>query len=143
MHTVKDLIVEQRLLFARPGMNVQEAAKYMDMHNIGSLPIIDTDKKLAGIFSERDIIRRCIVKKIDLEKTLISEVMTKSVIVVESHDTPDYCLKIMKQENIRHLPVREGSELVGMVSMRDLLIDVLTEQEEKLEMLNFYIQYSG
>jgi CBS domain-containing protein len=49
----------------------------------------------------------------------------------------------MKQENIRHLPVREGSELIGMVSMRDLLIDVLSEQEEKLEMLNFYIQYSG
>lgn len=143
MHTVKDLIVEQRLLFARPEMNVQEAAKYMDMHNIGALPIIDTDKKLAGIFSERDIIRRCIVKKIDLEKTLISEVMTKNVIVVESHDTPEYCLRIMKQENIRHLPVREGSELIGMVSMRDLLIDVLTEQEEKLEMLNFYIQYSG
>lgn len=143
MHTVKDLIQEQRLLFAIPEMSVQEAAKYMDMHNIGALPIIAEDMKLAGIISERDIIRRCIVKKINLDETPISEVMTKSVIVVESHDTPEYCLKIMKQENIRHLPVRDGSELIGMVSMRDLLIDVLSEQEEKIEMLNFYIQYSG
>ena len=90
MHTVKDLIQEQRLLFARPEMSVQEAAKYMDMHNIGALPIIAEDMKLAGIISERDIIRRCIVKKINLDETPISEVMTKSVIVVESHDTQEY-----------------------------------------------------
>jgi CBS domain-containing protein len=142
MQILKKLLENRRLLFATSGMSVLEAATYMDIHNIGALPVLK-DGKLAGIFSERDIIRRCIVKKLDLEQTRIDDVMTKKVIVVESHDTTSYCLKIMKQENIRHLPVREDTELIGMISVRDLLVNELHEKEEKIEILNAYIQYSG
>ncbi|KAA0209942.1 CBS domain-containing protein [Ignavibacteria bacterium CHB1] len=143
MRTLKELIADQRLYFVKPDMTVLQAATYMDIHNIGALPVISEKNNLSGIISERDIIRRCVVKSLDMSQTKVGDIMTKTVIVVESHDTPDYGLKIMKQENIRHLPVREGTELLGMVSMRDLLVDILNEKEEKIEMLNFYIQYSG
>lgn len=84
-----------------------------------------------------------IAKDIDLKSTLVDEVMTKSVILIESHDSPEYCMQIMKQENIRHIPVIEGKDLIGIVSMRDLMLYDIILKEEKIELLNSYIQFNG
>jgi predicted transcriptional regulator len=69
--------------------------------------------------------------------------MTSKVIVVEAHDTPEYCMQIMKQENIRHMPVRDGIDLIGIISVRDLMLYDMNLKEEKIEMLNSYIQFNG
>ena len=98
---------------------------------------------LKGIFSERDLLRRCIIKDIDLKTTIVDDVMTKEVIVIESSDTIEYCMKIMKQENIRHIPVIEKDKLIGMLSMKDLMLLDIQVKEEKIETLNAYIQYNG
>ncbi len=143
MASLKDLIKQDRLHFVRTGMSVYDVAKYMDMHNVGAVPVLEEGKKLVGIFSERDLLRRCAAKELDLKKTMIDEVMTKGVILVESHDTPEYCLQIMKQENIRHIPIREGSDLIGILSIRDIMYHDMQEKEEKIEMLNSYIQFNG
>ena len=124
-------------------MTVFDVSKFMDLHNVGAVPVLDTDSKLKGIFSERDLMRRCIAKELDLKTTLVEEVMTKEVIVIESQDTPEYCMQILKQEKIRHIPVIEDNRLIGVISIEDLLLYDMQLKEEKIEMLNSYIQYYG
>lgn len=124
-------------------MNVYDVVKYMDLHNIGAVPVLDNENKLKGIFSERDLVRRCISKELDLKATKIDDVMTSQVYVIDISDTPEYCMQIMKQQKIRHMPVIEEHKLIGLVSMRDLLLYDMKLKEEKIEMLNTYIQYNG
>jgi len=145
MKTLKELLGDRPLHFVKTGMKIIEVAKFMGLHNIGAVPVLEQSDKLTlkGIFSERDLLRRCIAKEIDLFKTPVDEVMTEKVIVVESKDTPEYCIQIMKQENIRHMPVIENNDLIGIISIRDLLLYDMNLKEEKIELLNSYIQYNG
>jgi len=145
MKTLKDLIKDKPMHFVKSGMKIIDVAKFMGLHNIGAVPVLDQSEKLKliGIFSERDLLRKCIAKEINLFETPIDDVMTKKVIVIESHDTPEYCMQIMKQENIRHMPVIEGQDLKGIISIRDLMLYDMNQKEEKIEMLNSYIQFNG
>ena len=145
MKTLKELLGDRPLHFVKTGMKIIEVAKFMGLHNIGAVPVLEQSDKLTlkGIFSERDLLRRCIAKEIDLFKTPVDEVMTEKVIVVESKDTPEYCIQIMKLENIRHMPVIESNDLIGIISIRDLLLYDMNLKEEKIELLNSYIQYNG
>jgi CBS domain-containing protein len=143
MAALKDLLSDKRFFFVKTGMCIFDVAKYMDLHNIGAVPVLDNENKLKGMFSERDLVRRCISKEVDLKGTKIDDVMTTQVYVIDISDTPEYCMQIMKQQNIRHMPVIEEHKLVGMISMRDLLLHDMKLKEEKIEMLNTYIQYNG
>jgi CBS domain-containing protein len=143
MAILKDLLVNKRLYFVKTGMSVFDVAKYMDLHNIGAVPVLDTENKLKGIFSERDLMRKCIAKELDLKATMVDDVMTTQVIVIESKDTPEYCMQILKQQKIRHVPVIEENKLIGLISMRDVLLYDMKLKEEKIDMLNTYIQYNG
>ncbi|MCX6160733.1 MAG: CBS domain-containing protein [Ignavibacteriae bacterium] len=143
MPTLKHLLTDKRLLFVKTGMNIFDVARFMDLHNIGAVPVLSTEKKLLGIFSERDLLRRVIVQELDMKKTIIDDVMTKDVYVIDSSDTPEYCMQIMKQQKIRHMPVVENHGLIGLVSMRDLLLYDSKLKEEKIDLLNTYIQYNG
>lgn len=145
MKTLKELLGDRPLHFVRTGMKIIDVAKFMGLHNIGAVPVLEQSDKLTlkGIFSERDMLRRCIAKEIDIFNTPVDEVMTSSVIVVESKDSPEYCMQIMKQENIRHMPVIENNNLIGIISIRDLLLYDMNLKEEKIELLNSYIQYNG
>jgi CBS domain-containing protein len=143
MKNLKEYLTDIRLLYVRSGMTVFEVTKFMDLHNIGAVPVLDKNSGLLGIFSERDLLRRCIVKEFDLHKTMIDDVMTKGVIVIDSTDTIEHALKIMKQENIRHLPIIEEKSLVGVVSMRAMMLVDVKLKEEKIDILNTYIQYNG
>lgn len=143
MAALKDLLKDKRLFFVKKGMTVLDVVKYMDLHNIGAVPVLDNERKLKGIFSERDLMRKCIAKELDLKTTAIDDVMTKQVIVIEAADTPEYCMQILKQENIRHIPVINENKLIGMISMRDILLYDMKLKEEKIDLLNTYIQYFG
>src|SRR5258705_2066215 len=121
MKTLGNLTKGKQMHHVETGTTIYDAVKYMAENNVGAVPVRDEEGRLKGIFSERDLLKRCVAKDIDIKNTKIEEVMTKGVIVVEAHDTYDYTLKIMKQESIRHMPVREGEKLVGVVSMRDLM----------------------
>ncbi|MDZ4711888.1 MAG: CBS domain-containing protein [bacterium] len=145
MKTLKDLLGDRPLHFVKTGMKIIEVAKFMGLHNIGAVPVLEQAEKLTlkGIFSERDLLRRCIAKEVNLFDTPVDEVMTKKVIVIEGSDSPEYTLQIMKQENIRHVPVIQGQDLIGMISIRDLMLYDMSQKEEKIEMLNSYIQFNG
>lgn len=122
-------------------MTVYEAASAMAKNNIGAVPVLDDGGKLRGIFSERDLLIRCAAKKLNIENTRIDEVMTKGVILMEAHDSYNDCMKIMQQEGIRHMPVRDGEKLIGVVSMRDLMAEDAEEKKQEIENLNSYIYY--
>ena len=143
MTSLKDLLKDKRLYFVKSGMNIFDVVKFMDLHNIGAVPVLGEKNVLKGIFSERDLLRRCITKDLDLKSTLIDEVMTKDVFVIESTDTIDYCMQILKQKNIRHIPVIEGESMLGLISIRDLMLHDMKIKDEKIEALNAYIQYNG
>ena len=143
LKNLKEFLADKRMLFVRSGMSVYEVTKFMDLHNIGAVPILDNAMGLLGLFSERDLLRRCIVKNLDLNNTKVDDVMTKEVIVIEASDTPEYCLQILKQQKIRHMPVVENNKLIGLVSIRDLMLHDVKLKEEKIDLLNTYIQYNG
>jgi len=143
VNTLKDLLKDKRLFFVKSGMKISDVVKFMDLHNIGAVPVLGENNVLKGIFSERDLLRRCLAKELDITSEPVDSVMTKEVIVIESSDTVDFAIKIMKQESIRHIPIIEGKELVGMLSMRDLLLHDISQKEEKIDTLSAYIQYNG
>jgi CBS domain-containing protein len=143
MSTLKELLKDKRLYFVKSGMNVFDVVRFMDLHNIGAVPVLGEKNALKGIFSERDLLRRCITRDLNLKSTLIDEVMTKDVFVIESTDTIDYCMQILKQKNIRHIPVIEGESMLGLISIRDLMLHDMKIKDEKIEALNAYIQYNG
>ena len=141
MPTLGEIIKGKVVRFIDEGITVLEAAEYMDKHNVGAVPVLNGDR-LVGIFSERDLMKRCITKKLDVVVTKVEEVMTERVIVMEASDSYEDCLRIMKQESIRHVPVIEGDKLVGVISMRDLMQVDMDEKEQKIDILNSYIHYN-
>jgi CBS domain-containing protein len=141
MRTLEDLVGKQEMRYANKGLTVLEVVNYMSEHRIGAVPVLEGDR-LIGIFSERDLMVKCVAGKLDIEKTKIEEVMTPKVIIMKAGDTYEECLRIMKQEGIRHIPVCDGDKLVGVVSMRDIMQADVEEKEQKIDILHSYIHYN-
>ena len=141
MPTLGELVKGKSIRFVEVGKSVLEVAMYMSEHKVGAVPVLNGDK-LVGIFSERDLMIKCVAKKLDPSATKIDEVMTKRVILMESDDTYEDCLRIMHQESIRHVPIRDGDKLIGIISLRDLMQVDMDEKEQKIEILHSYIHYN-
>jgi CBS domain-containing protein len=123
-----------------PEQSVAEAARYMTELNVGAVCVLDQGR-LAGILSERDMMKRVIATNRDPSTTRVAEVMTPKPVVVEVTEDAQKCLKVMKQAKVRHLPVVEGDRLVGLLSLRDLLQVDLDEKVEELKLMQDYIHY--
>jgi CBS domain-containing protein len=122
---------------------VMEAVEVMAAARVGSVLIVD-DGRLAGIFSERDVMLRVVLEHRDPTKTRIEEVMTSPVISIPSKSTGDDALKIMVEEHIRHLPiVDEKGRAQAIVSMRSLLQEKVSELHQQLDSLESYITADG
>ena len=141
MKSLRDLCSNREMHFVNTGVSVYEAVCRMAENNVGAVPVLDEKGKLKGIFSERDLMIKCAAKKLDMQTTKIEEVMTRGVILMEAHDSYEDCIKIMQQESIRHMPVRDGEKLIGMVSMRDLMQEDMEEKKQEIENLNTFIYY--
>jgi len=141
MKSLRDICTHKDIFFVNTGMSVYEVVGEMAKNNIGAVPVLDDGGKLKGIFSERDLMTRCAAKRLDMENTKIDDVMTRGVILMEAHDSYNDCMNIMKQEGIRHIPVRDGEKLIGVVSMRDLMAEDAEEKKQEIENLNSYIYY--
>jgi CBS domain-containing protein len=141
MKTLREITSDKPMYYVKMGQSVFDVISEMAKNNVGALPVLDEGGRLRGIFSERDLLIRCSSKRIDMDNTKIDEVMTRGVIIMEAHDSYEDCLNIMKQENIRHIPVRDGEKLIGMVSMRDLMQEDADMKKQEIENLNSYIYY--
>lgn len=130
MNTLRDLVKNRRTYSIDAGMTVLEAARFMTEHNIGALPVL-RNGQLAGIFSERDIMNRVVAAGRTPGHTEVSEVMTPNPRAVHLDESIDECLFIMHEFGFRHLPIVDGNELKGLVSLRDIVVHQAAELERR------------
>jgi CBS domain-containing protein len=114
------------------------ALERMVEHNIGALLVMD-DEKFVGIFTERDYARKVIVKGKSSRDTLIKEIMTEHPVTVTPDHTIESCMDLMTNHSFRHLPVVHGDQLVGLVSVLDVVKHVIDEQKSTINNLEKYI----
>lgn len=117
---------------------VLDAATVMNERRIGCVMVMDGEK-IAGIFTERDILCRVVAVRKDPALTKVAEVMTTKVAVCSPETTIEACRSAMTRNKLRHLPVVDGTKLVGMVSSGDILARELKEQEETIHWLHQYM----
>lgn len=130
MTTLRDLIRDRRLYSVEATRTVLEAARYMMEHNIGAVPVM-RDGSLAGILSERDIMNRVVAVGRTPGTTAVSEVMTANPRAVDADESIEECLFIMREFGFRHLPIVEGKQVKGLVSLRDVLMHHAAELERQ------------
>ena len=124
--------------FVSPDASVYEALELMAGKHIGALPVM-REGELLGIMSERDYARKVILKGRSSRSTSVEEIMTTRVVCANPGDTVDECMRIMTHQRIRHLPVREGNKVIGIVSMGDLVNWIITAQDAAIGHLHNYI----
>jgi CBS domain-containing protein len=141
MGNVRDIIKVKNhpIITITPHITVYEALKLMVDNNIGALLVTD-DSKLVGIFTERDYARKVILLGKTSKETLISEIMSQNLITVSPENTMEDCMQLMTNKFIRHLPVLENNELIGIISIGDVVKYIINEQKFIIEHLEHYIK---
>ena len=141
MVTIKNVVCNREPYFVGDGATALDAAEYMASRNIGAVCVLDAGEKLCGIFSERDLLSRVVVRKLDPARVPIRDVMSEPRAVIECNDTPHEALERMERVGSRHLPVVDGDRFIGMLSMRDIMRVEISEQGAELQLLHEYISH--
>jgi CBS domain-containing protein len=136
--SIHELIKGQETYLADAEQTVLEVARAMVDRNIGAVPIV-RNGLLVGIFSERDLMKRVVAEGRDPRVTLLYEVMTEDPLTVCPSEEPATCMLLMRRHGFRHLPVCEGKQLRGIISLRDLLLHGLDEKDDEVRMMRAYI----
>lgn len=141
VRTVRDMLRgrELQLYTIAPQDTVFDALQEMARRNVGALPVME-GTRLVGIFSERDYARKVILYGRSSKEMQVSEIMSTRVAYVYPYQTINDCMALMSKLRIRHLPVLEGKTVIGMISMRDVVEDIISEQDFIIEQLVNYIQ---
>lgn len=121
-----------------PNAPVIDALKQMAEREIGALPVVENEK-LVGILSERDYARKVILQGKSSRDTPVCEIMTTRVVCVGPQRTVEECMALMTDKRIRHLPVIEHGNLIGVLSIGDLVKEVISEQQHTIAQLESYI----
>ena len=141
MKSVAELLKSKptrRVIAVRPEQSVLDAIKVLASENIGAA-VVMTGDRIAGIFSERDYTRKVVLKGRSSDTTKVEEIMTPNVIVVSPRTNTRECMQLMTEKSIRHLPVVDEGRVVGMVSIRDIVGDIIADQDFTIEQLEHYI----
>ena len=144
MTTVRDMIRRKgtEVFAIDPDQAVYEALGMMAKHNTGALLVMN-GKQVVGILSERDCVRKVDLQGRNANATKVSEIMTANVINIDASKDLEECMKIMINKNIRHLPVYDGDQLLGLISVRDVLREVVEYQKSLIDQLEGYISGAG
>jgi CBS domain-containing protein len=141
MKTVAELLrtkPARRTITVKPAQSVLEAIKVLAAEDIGAA-VVMSGATLAGIFSERDYTRKVILKGRSSDTTRVEEIMTPNVVCVTPRTKTRECMALMTEKNIRHLPVIDEGRVIGMVSIRDIVSDIIADQDFTIEQLEHYI----
>lgn len=128
--TLRELVKDRKVYSVEATRTVLEAARFMMEHNIGAVPVLRSGD-LVGILSERDIMNRVVAVGRTPGTTAVSEVMTANPRSVGADESLEECLFIMREFGFRHLPIVEGKEVKGLVSVRDVLMRHVAEIERE------------
>jgi CBS domain-containing protein len=144
MATVRDMIRKKggEIFSITPDSSVLDALKAMAKHNTGALLVMD-GKDVAGILSERDCVRKVELEGKASKNISVREIMTSKVIRIEADEQLEACMSLMLNRNIRHLPVYDGEKLLGLISVRDVLREVVEVQRSMISQLEHYITGGG
>ena len=123
----------------RPEDSVLDALRLMAEKGIGALLVTQEADRIVGIFTERDYARKIALLGRTSAATQVRDVMTPDVLYVRLHQTSEQCMQLMSTNRLRHLPVVENDKLVGMISIGDLVKDIISEQKFIIEQLEQYI----
>lgn len=142
--TVKQLLKTKPagIISITSSAKIFDAIKLMADKKVGALPVID-DNRLVGVVSERDYTRKVAINQLNSHSANVAEIMTRNVITVNPSNTIDECMQIMSDKHIRHLPVTENGEIVGVLSIMDVVRNILAEKESLIEQLEHYITESA
>jgi CBS domain-containing protein len=140
MKTVKEILEAKshKLLAISPQASVLDALKLMAERDVGALVVLEGEG-LAGIFSERDYARKVILHGKSSKATPVSEIMTHKVVCVRPDQSVEECMALMTDKRIRHLPVLEDRKVIGVISIGDVVKEVISEQRFVIEQLEHYI----
>jgi CBS domain-containing protein len=130
-----------RIISITPDVTVFDAVKLLAEHNIGALPVLQ-DGRMVGIFTERDYSRKIVLAGKSSKVTKVAEVMSPQPVLIEVGHSIEDCMEIMTDKRVRHLPVMRGGELVGIVSIGDLVKWIISAQSAALEQMEQYISGS-
>lgn len=135
---ISHLLKDQAIVSVGTDQTVLEVAGLMVEHNIGAVPVL-SQGQLVGIFSERDLMTRVVVPGKDPGRTIVREVMTEDPLTVAPDDNLETCMTLMRRHSFRHLLVCQGSQLRGVVSLRDILLHDLNEKDDEVRMMRAYL----
>ena len=140
MKTVRQLLqVKGKEIYSvSPDSSVLDAIRVMAVKGVGALLVMDQGR-LAGIISERDYARKVILHGKSSHDTPVGDIMTQKLVTVGLDHTVEDCMALMTEKRIRHLPVMEGGQVAGVLSIGDLVKEVIAEQQETIKQLELYI----
>lgn len=121
-----------------PQETVYEALRLLAEYNIGAMMVMD-ESRLVGVFSERDYTRKIALAGRSSRETLVKDIMTANVITVSPDTDTRDCMALMSQKRIRHLPVMQDGKVMGMISIRDIMDDIIADHELTISFLQHYI----
>jgi len=141
MKLVKHLLDTKgrHIISISPDASVLDAITLMADKSIGSLLVMDDDEKLLGIVTERDYARKVIVKGRSSRETRVSQIMTVDVMTAAMDNRVDQCMELMTNRKIRHLPVVDDNQVIGLISIGDLVQAIIADQKEEIQHLEHYI----
>lgn len=140
MKPVSELLKKQdgTLWHVRPSDTVFDALKLLADHEVGALVVMEAGA-MVGIFSERDYTRKVALQGRNSKETKVAEIMTSKVVAVSPKTGTRDCMAVMRERRIRHLPVVDGGTVLGMISIRDLMADMIKDHEMTIAQLKNYI----
>ncbi|MGA2195787.1 MAG: CBS domain-containing protein [Bryobacteraceae bacterium] len=142
MSRVRDILQDRELYYAEEHQTVAAVARKMAELHIGAIMVL-SGQELRGVFSERDLMKRVVLEKLDPGQTLVRSVMSIDISTVDESATLEEAMEAMRQHNCRHLPVTRGGKVVSFLSMRDLMNYELARKNEELHHMRAYIHGAG
>lgn len=141
MKPVSELLKNQdgTLWHVRPEDSVYAALELLAQYEVGALMVMDQGR-LVGVVSERDYTRKVALQGRNSKDTRVADIMSRQVLSVTPRTVVREAMRLMSERRIRHLPVVDGDTVLGMISIRDLLDDIIAEQDHTIAQLENYIQ---
>jgi CBS domain-containing protein len=142
MSRVRDIVQDRELYYSEEHETVAAVARKMAELHVGAIVIL-SGQQLRGVFSERDLMKRVVLEKLDPEQTPVRSVMSVAISTIDESATLEEAMEAMQQHNCRHLPVTRGGNVVSFLSMRDLMNYELARKTEELHHMRAYINGAG
>lgn len=141
MKPVSELLKKRdgTLWHVRPNDSVFAALELLAHHEVGALMVMEGGR-LVGVFSERDYTRKIALQGRNSKETRVDDIMTRNVYTVAPATGTRACMSLMSEKKIRHVPVLDGATVLGMISVRDLMDDIIADHEATIAQLEHYIQ---